>query len=152
MRQYIIIILTVILAVSCQKKEANLPPLGNDDIGKIITKVTEGMVHDVTNPPLAARFFAYICLSGYEVMALNDSSYQSMHGTLNEFPVITKPETENYSVSLSAILAMLETARKIQPSGSMIAAYEQQLLDSCSRLGYAEELIKNSQAYAENIS
>lgn len=152
MPRYILIILIVISAISCQEKEANLPPLGNDDINKIITKVTEVMVHDVTNPPLAARFFGYMCLSGYEVMALNDSAYQSMHGILNEFPVITRPEAENYSLSLSALLAMLQTAQKIQPSGSMIAAYEQQFLDSCAQLGYSEALINNSKAYAEAIS
>ena len=152
MWRYIFIVLIGISVFSCQEKEENLPPLGNDDVNKIITKITEVMVHDVTNPPLAARFFAYICLSGYEVVALNDSAYQSMHGALNEFPLITKPEIEDYSVSLSALLAMLQTAQKIQPSGSRMAAYEQQFLDSCAQLGYSAEVIDNSRAYAENIS
>src|SRR5690606_37228468 len=97
-------------------------------------------------------FFGYICLSGYEVVALNDSAYRSMHGVLNDFPFITKPKVEDYSVSLSALLAMLQTAQKIQPSGSRLAAYEQQLLDSCAQLGYSATLIQNSKAYAAAIS
>ena len=128
------------------------PELGNDDIAKIITKVTEVMVHDVTNPPLAARFFAYISLSGYEVMALNDSTYDSMHGRLHEFPAIESPATEGYSVSLSSMLAMLETAGKLQPSGQVMANYQQQFLDSCAQLGYSEEMLKQSLAYAKAVS
>jgi len=151
MKKHIYIILICILIASCQQKR-DLPKLGNDDINKVITKITEVMVHDVTNPPLAARFFAYTCLSGYEVLALNDSAYQSMASVLNEFPVIEQPKAETNSVSLSAILAMLETAQKIQPSGNMIAEFEQQFLDSCVRIGFSEEVIKNAGTYAENIS
>lgn len=36
------------------------------------------MVHDVTNPALAARFFSYACLAGYEIVSQNDSSCKSM--------------------------------------------------------------------------
>lgn len=141
----------VILGWGCQSSTPP-PELGNDDINKIITKVTEVMVHDVTNPPLAARFFAYICLSGYEVMALNDSTYESMQGRLNEFPAIESPEVEGYSVSLSAMLAMLETASKLQPSGQVIADYQQQFLDSCAQLGYSEAMLTQSLAYAQGVS
>lgn len=138
--------------LSCQSPEERVPSLSTDDIARAITQATEVMVHDVTNPPLAARFFAYICLSGYEVIALNDSTVGSMHGRLNEYPVIEPPAITGYAVSLSALLAMLETASKLQPSGYLLANYQQHLLDSCAQLGYSEETLVQSLAYAQAIS
>ena len=147
---------TVIVLMSvvwgCQAPAERTPLLSNDDIAKIMTKVTDVMVHDVTNPPLAARFFAYICLSGYEVIALNDSTYESMHGRLNEYPSIALPAVEGYAVPLSSLLAMLETAAKLQPSGHVIEEYRQHFLDSCAQLGYSEETLVQSLAYGESIS
>jgi len=53
---------------------------------------------------------------------------------------------------LSAVLAMLETAQKMQPTGKQLAVYEQRLLDSCRRLGYDDDLINNSSRYAKAVS
>ncbi len=139
-------------ALGCQPSKERTPALQTDDIAQVITQVTDVMVHDVTNPPLAARFFAYICLSGYEVIALNDSAYHSMHGRLNEYPAIEPPTIEGYATPLSALLAMLETASKLQPSGYMLAEYQQHLLDSCARLGYSKETLRQSLAYAQAVS
>ncbi|RFM28343.1 phosphatase PAP2 family protein [Deminuibacter soli] len=111
------------------------------------------MVHDITNPPLAARFFAYSCLSGYEVIVQNSDGYHSMYNRLHGYPQIGKPDSiQGYAVQLSALLAMLETAQKMQPSGKQLAAYEQQLLDSCSRIGYTATQLQQSQRYARYIS
>lgn len=77
------------------------------------------MVHDVTNPPLAARFFSYACLAGYEVIVQNQPEYKSMHGLLNSYPDIQKPDSiQQYAVHISALLAMMETAKKMQPRAS----------------------------------
>ncbi len=115
--------------------------------------MTELMVHDVTNPPLAARFFAYACLAGYEITAEQDSSSPSMYGVLNDYPLIQRPDTINgYAYTLAAVTAMLETAGKLQPSGHLLKTYEQQLLDSCRKAGYPEEVVQASLAYAVFIS
>src|ERR1051325_8639852 len=95
---------------SCVKQKQS-PNLRNTDISAVVTKMTDIMIHDVTNPPLAARFFSYACLAGYEVTAQNDSSITSMYGILNGYPAIQKPDSvAGYSYPLAAVLAMLETA------------------------------------------
>ncbi|GEO06010.1 hypothetical protein AAE02nite_36740 [Adhaeribacter aerolatus] len=122
-------------------------------INNIISEMTDLMVNDVTNPPLAARFFSYACLAGYEVVSQNDSAYRSMHGLLNKYPQIAKPAgISGYNYQLSAILAMLETAKKMQPSGTLLQKYQQQFLDSCRQEGLSEEVITNSLTYAQDIS
>ena len=65
--------------------------LTNKDVSKVICQMSAVMLHDVTNPPLAARFFAYTCLSGYEVVTENDKQVKSMLGKLNQYPIINKP-------------------------------------------------------------
>ncbi len=111
------------------------------------------MIHDVTNPPLAARFFSYATLAGYEVVAQNDPAFPTMHGVLRNYPEMEKPDTiTGYSYTLSAILAMLATAKKMQPSGPMLQQYEDRLLDSCRQMGFEEETIEQSQKYALAVS
>lgn len=136
---------------SCSKK--NKPELTSRDVGKVISQMSDLMVHDVTNPPLAARFFAYTCLAGYEVIAENDKHVKSMQGILNEYPVIKVPkQVSGYNYQLSAVLAMMETAGKLQPSGSLLLKYEATFLDSCRRIGFSDEVIDSSKSYAQLIS
>ncbi|MFC6998835.1 vanadium-dependent haloperoxidase [Rufibacter roseus] len=135
-----------------QEKKQNLD-FSTEQISQVINRMTDLMVNDVTNPPLAARFFSYATLAGYEVVVQNDSSYASMHGKLKDYPQIAKPQgVEGYSVELSAVLAMLETAKKMQPSGVLLDSLKVQLLDSCRQEGLAEEVITSSLAYAQAVS
>ena len=41
---------------SC-KNETKTPVLGTHEIQNVIQHMTDIMIHDITNPPLAARFF-----------------------------------------------------------------------------------------------
>lgn len=144
----------LILGLSaCQHESGTLPPLGIGVIDEVTDRMTDVMVHDVTNPPLAARFFAYACLAGYEVVAQHDSTTRSMTGVLNGFPTIDKPADQpNANYQLSAALAMLATAKKMQPSGTLLQAYEDKLLDSCRTLGFNDETIEQSKQYALAVS
>jgi hypothetical protein len=140
-----------LIASSCHKK--NRPELTNRDVGKVISQMSELMVHDVTNPPLAARFFAYTCLAGYEAVSENDKHIKSMQGVLNEYPVIRVPkQISGYNYQLGAVLAMMETAGKLQPSGGLLLKYEENYLDSCRRIGFSDEVIDSSKHYAQFIS
>lgn len=111
------------------------------------------MLHDITNPPLAARFFAYSCLAGYEVVVQNDASFKSMYGKLNGYPEIKRPEAiQPFSYQFAALIAMMETAKKMQPSGKMMQAFEENFFDSCSKAGLDNAVLENSKNYAINIS
>lgn len=150
---YALLILLFVCMCRCKQTPASLPQLTSNDISHVITRMTDLMIHDVTNPPLAARFFSYACLSGYEIVSQNNSASKTMHGVLNGYPLIKKPDSiSSYSYPLSAILAMMETAKKMQPSGKLLAAYEDNFLDSCKRTGYPDEVISSSKKYALVIS
>ncbi|WP_159468190.1 vanadium-dependent haloperoxidase [Dyadobacter sp. 3J3] len=152
--QFLLPLLFIVFLTRCNTKDRKLPALDGAIIGQVTSQMTDVMVHDVTNPPLGARFYSYACLAGYEVVAQNDSAYKTMHGVLNDFPEIKKPEgLTEYSYQLSAVLAMLETAKKMQPSGGlMLQKYQDHLLDSCKTIGFSEEIIAGSKEYAVEIS
>ncbi len=137
---------------SCRQRGVS-PQLSNDDISKVINCMTDVMVHDVTNPPLAARFFAYTCLAGYEVVAQNNPKFKSMTGVLNKYPEFRPPKkNNNFDFKLSAVLAMYQTAEKLQPSGTLVKAEQTKFIDSCKRIGFSDEVITASLNYASTIS
>lgn len=142
----------LVMLFSCKHKE-ELPQFANKDISSVITKMTDIMLHDITNPPLCTRFFSYACLAGYEVVSQNDTKFKSMHGILNGYPQIKKPGLAGaYSYQLAALLAMMETAKKMQSTGKLMEAFEQRFTDSCINTGISSELVENSKKYAADIS
>ena len=143
--------LLLLILAGCHKQK--VPSFTSNEIGKVTNQMMYLMIHDVTNPPLAARFFSYACLAGYEVVSQNNKAYTTMHGILNEYPLIQKPDSiAGYSTQLAAVLAMIETAKKMQPSGSLLNKYEDTFLDSCRNIGFDDETINHSLAYAGYIS
>ncbi|WP_276485127.1 vanadium-dependent haloperoxidase [Paraflavitalea pollutisoli] len=148
-----ILLLSITLGLASCQPATTKTSFASTHISQVITRMTDVMIHDITNPPLAARFFSYACLAGYEVLAQNDSTISPLPLIINGYPTLVKPDSlAGYHTELSALLAMLETAKKMQPSGKMIGAYEQQLLDSCRAIGMSEEELERSQQYAGWIS
>jgi len=138
---------------SCAKKEAFVPVLQPSDMEMVIQQMTDVMIHDITNPPLAARFFAYSCLAAYEVVALNDPAFISLKGKLNEFPEIKRPAvTAEINKDIAALLAVYETAKVLQPSGKLMGEFEQKWIDSLLNMGVSAEIMKQSLDFAKTVS
>ncbi|WDF57109.1 vanadium-dependent haloperoxidase [Mucilaginibacter sp. KACC 22063] len=153
MKKSIKLVICGLLIVSMGCRSNNHKPLTEREVARFINQMTALMVHDVTNPPLATRFYAYSCLSGYEIVSQNGKSLKPMYGILNGYPKIAKPsDIRGYSTDLSAILAMYKTAETLQPSGYLLKKSEQRLIDSCKSIGFSDETITNSAQYAAYIS
>ena len=149
---FIIMALVLLTGAGC-KTSSKKVELNNREISGVIDQMTELMVHDITNPPLAARFFSYACMAGYEVVRQNDTQYKSFYGSFNQYPLLRKPNSfYNYNYQVTAVLAMLEVAKKIQPSGSFFQTYETNWLDSLKNTGIAEEVLEHSKQYALWVS
>ena len=136
----------------CKSEQKQLE-FGSQQIAGVFTNMTDIMVHDITNPPLAARFFAYASLAGYEITQQHNDKLVDMHGALNGYPDLKRADSiKGYSYQLSALLAIMHTASKLQPSGPRFAAYEKKFLDSLRSAGVDEELIMASKKYAVAVS
>ena len=152
-RNVVVLFLTFVLAVaSCRNKDVSHLGPAAPDVSVLATEMSNLMIHDVTNPPLAARFFAYAFLAGYEVVSQNDSSMISMHGILNDYPKIAKPNVEHYSPKIASVLAVIRTASKIQPSGKDLQKLEEDLLKKYREQGFDDEVIAGSAIYADSVA
>jgi len=153
LKRGLLVITAIMVFCACNQAKKNQAKFSGKDINHVIAEMTSTMIHDITNPPLAARYFSYACLAGYEVVSQNNTSVKRMHGILNQYPDIKKPDSiKGFSVQLSALLAMIKTAQKIQPSGYLMSAYEKKFLDSCKQAGISDEEIANSAMYASYIT
>lgn len=127
--------------------------LGPELIGWVTESMTDIMVHDITNPPLAARFYAYASLAGYETISQVNPEVLSLRGVLNDYPEINiSGDSPNHHPQVSAILAMIETASSMQPSGRDLFRLKESFLDSCRHWGFAERTLKDAEGLAKEIS
>jgi hypothetical protein len=149
----LLILGSLFFCLACTKKENLNDELNPTDVEMVIQQMTDVMIHDVTNPPLAARFFAYSCLAANEVIALHDTTIMSMYGKLNEFPNIINPKggTE-INRDIAALLAMYETAKVLQPSGKLMGDFEDKWIDSLLKKGVSKEVMDQSHAFAKEVS
>jgi hypothetical protein len=121
-------------------------------ISQAVDEMNELMLHDVTNPPLAARFFAYALLAGNEVLAQRDTTCPPLGERLQEPLRVPSPPTAGYSPRLAALLAILNTAAKLQPSGSQLAGAQQQLVADCRTKGMPADVAEASAQYAQAVA
>src|SRR5688500_63522 len=124
----VLVPLFIMVFASCKTDERQTNVLASANIDSVVRRMSDIMVHDVTNPPLAARFFYYAFLSGYEIVSQNNPSVKSMQGTLNSYPSISKPAIKTFDYQLAALLAIIETAGSIQPSGKQLESLEEKIL------------------------
>ncbi|HLT08253.1 MAG TPA: vanadium-dependent haloperoxidase [Cyclobacteriaceae bacterium] len=146
------LIVACFIVISCSTKEAPTE-LNNSYLGRVYGRMTDIMVHDISNPPLAARFYAYASLAGYEVIAQNNPEYPSMHGRLNDYPQMDKPEGfDQHHYQISALLAIMEVSKKIQPSGPEMISLQEEIVEELKKQGFSEKTLSDSKAYASLIS
>jgi hypothetical protein len=131
---FLVVVLTGLYA--CRPQPERLPDLGSDRISRVVAQMTDLMVHDISNPPLAARFYAYACLAGYEVVSRHDSTCPLCTACSTGIPGCQRPIPAPTRTNSVPLLAMRETALKMQPSGPLLDNYQQSLLDSCRRAGF----------------
>ncbi|WP_245990968.1 vanadium-dependent haloperoxidase [Hymenobacter rubripertinctus] len=121
-------------------------------IGWVVDRMQQLMRQDITNPPLAARFFAYSMLAGYETLAQSDSSLMPLHGRLRDYPRIPRPAGQCQAPQLAALFAMLHTAGQLQPSGSGLAAAAAALTDSCRNAGIPAAVVAQARARGQLVA
>lgn len=148
-RKHIYILwLLLLIFFSCKQNEKE-KDINAAWISNAVNSMTVLMVHDITNPPLASRFFAYSTLAGYEIVSQNNPSLPSLRGILINYPVIPEVQlNENYNYRIAAIYAILEVAGRMQPSGSKLDSTKAAFTEYLLKGGFSENKINISQQYA----
>jgi len=88
-------------------------------------KLTQLIIYDVFNPPVASRIYSYASLASYEAIRFGDSSYPSLITQLHGFDSLVMPHKDKtYNYTLAATKAFFTVVRKVTFSVDSLDAYE----------------------------
>ncbi len=79
------------------------------------------MMHDVTSPPVAARYYAYCMLGAYHIVSMRDTSIPALSAFISSYPSIRLNAAEKkFDHRIAALYCIMETGRQMLPSGFML--------------------------------
>lgn len=121
-----------------------------------VFNLSEVMLHDVTPPTGASRFYAYALLGAYQVVFNSDRNLPDINSKLKEPLTIKVEEPSHTDVSFCANYVMLDVGRQLMPSGSLLAEKQAQLISHFRRSRRLsrrdlEENIRYSQQIAQAV-
>ena len=127
---------------------------GTSDYIKALKQVTDVMIHDVTSPVAAGRYYAYVTLAAHETSAQFDKgSNTSFAKAFNKYAgaKIAAGMLQNGEASLSTIYSIYLMGQKLLPSGFMLKAPGDSLLKNAETRGYSSEQIMASKQISEAV-
>lgn len=141
---------------SCQKKSTTQPEAGYLTVAASVKNLSNALIEDHFNPPVAMRHYAYACLAGYEALVpYSGGKIQSFAGRINGLPIGFMPEEipDSSQIHLDYVFqeAFALVARKYVYTESMIDSF----LES-RRSYYSEKLDEQvflkSKTYASDVA
>jgi hypothetical protein len=107
-------ILTIVFFVGSCKDKSEPIVVTTDDFHSAVDNVIKVMIHDIFSPPVASRVFAYPNIAAYEIIAQNDSTYNSLKGQIKSLKAIPKANPEKkINYPLAAIVAHMDLSRQL---------------------------------------
>jgi hypothetical protein len=123
------------------------------DLRPVVFSLSMVMMHDVVNPPAASRFYSYAVLSAYEIVSQNNATAQPLSTLLKSYtPVKITEDKKLYNYRIAAVYAVLETGKRMLPSGFMLQEQEDAYLKTLSKSKIAAGIIKASVAVANLVA
>lgn len=138
------------LVFSCQKESKPIV-IDPEQLHASVDRVTEIMIHDIFSPPVASRIFAYPNIAAYEVIALQNDSYQSLEGQVPGLTAIPRPDTgANVNFQLAAMVAHMELSKRLIFSEARMEAHRDSLYTLWGEVN--EKELEVSKAYGLKVA
>jgi membrane-associated phospholipid phosphatase len=149
MKRLTIVLLFIGRLVFAQKSKENF----TDRIQPSVFSLSMIMMHDVVNPPAAARFYAYGMLGAYDIVSQNKESFQSPTKIIRSYKTATiSISKDKYNYQVAALWSIIKTGELILPSGYRMEEEEKKMLEWFKKLKLSPEIINNSIKVAEEVS
>ena len=141
----------IIITVGCQSsKEKDLTKLSQLQY-QCVQHLTDVIVYDIVNPPVASRMYAYSTIAYYEALRPTDTTYVSLLPKLQGFTALNIPDrNQQHDFKLSAVVAFMKVAEALVFSKDSIRAGREQLVGYFSDLD--KEVYSNSVAWGEAVA
>lgn len=136
---------------SCNTSEQKNTAIINELQYRCVQQLTDVIVHDIVNPPVASRMYVYSNIAFYEALRITDQSYASLLANLKGFTELKSPDTSlqrNYH--LSAMIAFMKVAEALVFSKDSIKVGRELLLDHFDHLN--KKVFKNSVQWGEEVA
>ena len=122
-----LLLLTVLLLASCNKKEESIV-ITASDFHQSVDMIGVVMVHDIFSPPVASRVFAYPNIAAYEIMAQQNETYLSLENQLTDLNAIPKADSSKpVNYKLAALIAHIDLSKRLIFSEKTIETYRDSL-------------------------
>ena len=144
--------LLFIYLVSCGKSNKDFKLDNPVIIDQVLNQCTEMMVHDVSNPPLATRFYAYVCLAGYQTLAAFELQPENWLDSLNGYTSYAGVKIAQADPGLSTALSMAQVSAGIQPSGNIMREWMSEFKDSIISVGCSDAVYDSSLKMADIVA
>ena len=108
---------------SCNTSEQKDPTIINELQYRCVQQLTDVIVHDIVNPPVASRMYVYSNIAFYEALRITDQHYTSLLPDLKGFITLKSPDTTvQRDYHLSAMIAFMKVAEALVFSKDSIRA------------------------------
>ncbi|MFV8391675.1 vanadium-dependent haloperoxidase [Flavobacterium sp. LB2P6] len=129
--------LVMLFLTSC-KKETPIK-VTSDDFCAAVDTVTGIMVHDIFSPPVASRIYVYPNVAAYEIMAQNNTKYESLQGQLKGLDSIPKLDPKSgVNKNLAALIAHIEVSKQLIFSEEALEKYRDSLYEKWGSVNQKE--------------
>lgn len=154
MKFRLLVLCITFLLSSCKEEfKPSAQLFQTSDLNNANTVLLEAVMEDAFTPPVASRIYAYSHLAHYTTLqSLRNDSLVAIIGTLNGLEQFKIPEIKNVNPELSALFAFSNVGKKLIYSEYFFEDLTDSLKVKAQREGFSEEVIKNSEIYATEIS
>lgn len=159
LRNYIIksLVLVFFLSgmISCQPENKNFQQEATNPefLHRSLYRLTEVIMHDIFNPPVASRIYAYSTIAAYEALIPGNTEYMSLSGQLHGLDSVPQPEAgKEYCYPLACVKALLMTGKALIFSEEKIEEFEKQIYGEFKALNMPDDVYDRSLAYGEAVA
>ncbi|MDE3234564.1 MAG: vanadium-dependent haloperoxidase [Bacteroidota bacterium] len=131
----------------------NKKPKINDAevIHQNLDQVTQVIIYDVFNPPVASRIYAYTSLAAYEAIRFKKSNAPSIAEQMNGFTKMPQPKpSKTYNYTLASSKAFFTVAHKMVFAVDSLKSYEDSLF-SLFKESMDDSTYQRSVAFGEAV-
>ena len=148
-----IFIFGIFFLFSCKENKKHSIPVKTAALqNECVHRLTDVIVYDIFNPPVAGRIYAYSNLAFYEALRFKDSSSISITAKMKGFDKMPAPEKiKEYNFSLAAAKAFYKVAKSLIFSKDILVKTEIKLLEQFKK-NMDENEYNNSIAFGDSIA
>ena len=152
---FLFFVFYIVLCYSCnQKNKVDFDPGDLEILHSNEKLLTEIIIHDIFNPPVASRIYAYTSLAQYEAIRFASNGNPSIAEQLNGFPPLPMPEKNSkYNYILAATKAFCKVASKVRvfDNKGALKKYEDSLF-ALYKNALPKEVFEQSIAFGDSIA